>query len=98
MTEINDLFTQATAVADSLTLNTDKSLLNILNASFQNLLKKLNANATVTSVVSAIYGSRLNEETIDTSCTNICGLSVIGWNSFVDSPGDQEINLKSGFK
>ena len=52
----------------------------------------------MTSVVSAIYGSRLNEETIDTSCTNICGLSVIGWNSFVDSPGDQEINLKSGFK
>ena len=97
LSEIENLFGDAAVVADSLIANTDKSLLSILNPSFQNLLKTLNANAANIPVITAIYGSRLKEEIFNSACSDLSDLSALGWNSFVDSAGDQEINLKSGY-
>jgi spermine oxidase len=95
--KIDNLFDQVSLVADSLNANTDKSLLSILDPNFKNLLKKLNANAANTPLITAIYGSRLKEEIFNSACSNLSDLSALGWNRFLDSARDQEINLKSGY-
>ena len=95
--KIDNLFNQASILADLLTIKTDVTLLSILNSSFQSLLKTINANQNTTHAITAIYKSRLQEERIDTACSNLSYLSALGWNSFEGSGGDQMINLKSGY-
>ena len=54
-------------------------------------------SSIATALIRAIYDFRLKEEIEDTACSNLNELSALGWNSFIDSGGDQQINLKSGY-
>lgn len=93
--KIENLFDLATLEIDK--LDVDVSLLSILDASFDELMKSLKLNSTEKSILKAIYNGRLNEEKSDTACGDLNNLSAIGWNAFVNSPGDKYINLKYGY-
>jgi spermine oxidase len=48
-------------------------------------------------LIRAIYDLRLKDEVTETASHNLNELSALGWNSFSDSGGDQQINLKIGY-
>jgi monoamine oxidase len=97
MNRIETLYDATSVEADSLTRATDKSLQSILDRRFEDLLRSLQLNTTATAWVRAIYNERLKEEKYDTACGDLNELSALGWNSFSDSGGDQNINLRNGY-
>jgi monoamine oxidase len=87
--------------ADIDKLKTDWSLLALIEAKYAEYIKKLaarnNLSAYQIETIRTIYEARLKEEKFDTACDPLDFLSAIGWNEFVDSSGDDMINIKGGY-
>lgn len=97
--KIDELYDNAASEIEG--LESDKSLAQILDENFENLVSELTSEMGLddgqVETLRAMYDAKMKEERITTACEALNNLSSLGWNSFENSSGDDMINLKYGY-